>query len=90
MKKRTARTAAELGDELRPEYNAEFFKHLRPNPYAARVQSNVVRLDPDVAQVFDSSESVNRFLRSAIEAVTHRASAKTVRSRTAKRRNRIS
>jgi hypothetical protein len=29
----------------------------------------VVILEPDVARVFDSSESVNRFLRAAIEAV---------------------
>jgi hypothetical protein len=31
-----------------------------------------VVLAPDVAQVFDSSKSVNRLLRSVIEAVPHR------------------
>jgi hypothetical protein len=38
------------------------------------MQSNTVAvvLEPDVAQVFDSSESVNRFLRSVISAVPQR------------------
>jgi hypothetical protein len=33
-----------------------------------------VVLEPDVAQVFDSSQSVNRLLRSVIEAVPPRRS----------------
>jgi hypothetical protein len=47
----------------------------RPNRFAQRLpRGHVVGivLDPDVAVVFDSSETVNRFLRSAIEAMPPR------------------
>jgi len=49
----------------------------QPNRFADRLpQGRVVGvvLDPDVAAIFDSSESVNRFLRSAIEAMPARKS----------------
>jgi hypothetical protein len=85
MKKRNSQNAANLEDELLPEYDAEFFKTLRPNPYVSRVKQSIVLLDPDVARVFDSSDSVNQFLRSAIEAVTHGVSEKTVRTQKTKR-----
>ncbi len=62
-------------DELRPEYDAEFFRSMKPNRFASRpklgrVQSVV--LDPDVAEVFRSSEEVNEFLRSAIATMPPR------------------
>ncbi len=51
-------------DEMRPEY--DFSKGVRAK-YAARFRegSNVVILDPDVAEVFPDSESVNAALRKA-------------------------
>ena len=53
----------------------------KPNPYAARLKDTVaVILDPDVAAVFPTSESVNRLLRSVIAAVPRRA--RTVARRT--------
>jgi hypothetical protein len=60
-------------DELRAEYQFDFRKS-RPNRFAARVGKDAVAvvLEPDAAQVFDSAESVNRLLRSVIEAVPAR------------------
>ena len=49
-------------DEIRPEY--DFSKGMR-GKYAGRLArtARVVVLEPDVAQVFDTSESVNSALR---------------------------
>ena len=56
-------------DELRPHYDFDYSKS-KPNRFAARFSGDtvVVVLDPDVANVFQSAESVNAFLRSAISA----------------------
>jgi hypothetical protein len=66
--KRT-RTSPKAADELRPEYD---FDHAqgRPNRFASRLSGPVVAvvLEPDVAEVFGSSESVNKILRSVISA----------------------
>jgi hypothetical protein len=72
--KRT-RKANKAGDELRPEYRFDYSK-ARPNRFAEALKGKVVAvvLEPDVARVFDSSESVNRFLRSVISAVPERNS----------------
>jgi len=57
------------GDEVRPEYEFDYAKG-RPNRFASRMLGVVaVVLEPDVAQVFGTSESVNRLLRSVISAV---------------------
>jgi hypothetical protein len=60
-------------DGLRAEYQFDFRKS-RPNRFASRMGKDVVAvvLEPDVAQVFDSSKTVNRLLRSVIEAVPTR------------------
>lgn len=66
------------GDELRPEYDFGSMK-ARPNPFASRMQGPVVAvvLEPDVAEVFDSAESVNRMLRSVISAMPQDARRST-------------
>ena len=53
--------------EMRAEYRFDYSK-AKPNPYAERLGRDTVTvvLDPDVAAVFPSSESVNSFLRSVI------------------------
>ncbi len=58
-------------DDLRPEYPPEFFRNMNPNRFAGKElhYKRSVILDADVAEVFDSSESVNTFLRSAIRAM---------------------
>src|SRR5215207_7397110 len=46
----------------------------RPNRFASRMAEDAVAvvLEPDVAQVFDSSATVNRLLRSVIAALPQR------------------
>jgi hypothetical protein len=58
------------GGGLRPHYDFDY-SHAKPNRFAARFGEGavVVVLEPDVANVFHSSEAVNKFLRSAIAAM---------------------
>ncbi len=67
MKKKVERDS----DELRPEYPPEFFRNMEPNRFAGKDlhYKRSVILDADVAEVFDSAESVNTVLRSAIRAM---------------------
>lgn len=59
--------------DMRREYRFDYRK-ARPNRFAARLKDGtvVVVLDPDVASVFRSSESVNALLRSVISALPER------------------
>jgi hypothetical protein len=62
----------ELNDEHEPEMLAEYdFSDGVRGKYAARFArgSHVVVLDPDVAQVFSDSESVNRALRALVNII---------------------
>lgn len=58
---------------MRREYRFDYRK-ARPNWFAARFKDGTVAvvLDPDVASVFRSSESVNTLLRSVISALPER------------------
>jgi hypothetical protein len=72
------KTSAELEDDLRPHYDFDF-KKMKPNRFASRIKRGRVRavvLDPDVAQVFESSEQVNSLLRSVISAMPKRRTRK--------------
>jgi hypothetical protein len=55
---------------MRREYRFDYRK-ARPNRFAPLMKSKTVAvvLDPDVASVFQSSESVNTLLRSVISAL---------------------
>ncbi len=55
---------------MRPEYRFDYSK-ARPNRFAPLMKGTTVAvvLDPDVAAVFQSSESVNSLLRSVIAAL---------------------
>ncbi len=55
---------------MRREYRFDYRK-ARPNRFAALMKGKTVAvvLDPDVASVFRSSESVNALLRSVISAL---------------------
>ncbi len=70
MKKASKKATKVEADEPRPEYRLDYSK-VRPNRFLEHPAPGgmAVLLDPDVAEVFRSSESVNRFLRSAIDAV---------------------
>jgi len=56
-------------DDLRPEYTRADFGELVRGKYVERLkkESNVVVLDPRVAQAFPNSEAVNEALLSLLE-----------------------
>ncbi len=60
-------------DELRPEYAFDY-RTAQPNRFAGRLDRGrcVVVLDPDVARVFTTPESVNAALRALIQVVPPR------------------
>ena len=60
---------AEPADELRPEYNRSDFGELVRGKYPDRTkgESNVVLLQPDIAQAFPNDEAVNKALRYLLE-----------------------
>jgi len=55
---------------MRSEYRFDYSKS-KPNRFASQIKegSVAVLLEPDVASVFDNSESVNQLLRSVIAAL---------------------
>lgn len=57
-------------DELLPEYSFDYSK-ARPNRFALKAEegSLVVILEPDIARVFTTPESVKRVLRALIAAM---------------------
>jgi hypothetical protein len=57
------------GDELRAEFKLDYRK-ARPNRFARHAGKApiIVTLEPDVAKVFSTSESVNHALRTILEA----------------------
>jgi len=57
-------------DEMRPEYDLR--GGVRGKYYKQYLEAtNVVLLDPDVAEIFRDSESVNQALRVLIKAAEH-------------------
>jgi hypothetical protein len=71
MKKaRKANQAAEPDQDMLAEYRFDYSK-ARPNRFAARLKpgSRAFVLDPDVAAVFSTPESVNAVLRALIETM---------------------
>lgn len=69
---------ADNDDEMRDEY--DFSEGVRAK-YAQRYAagSNIVVLDPDVAQVFPDSESVNKALRAIAEIAREQAAKAAVK-----------
>lgn len=71
MKKtRTAKQPPETEPDMLPEYRFDYNK-ARPNRFASQFQrgSRAIVLDPDVAAVFSTPESVNAVLRALIETM---------------------
>lgn len=79
-KKASANKRRAAGSDMRREYRFDYRK-ARPNRFAAGLQGGrtAVVLDPDVASVFGSSESVNRLLRSVIAALPDRVTKRRSR-----------
>lgn len=57
-------------NEMLPEYDFDYQK-ARPNRYAAQIEAGglLVVLDPDIAEVFKTSDAVNQALRALITAM---------------------
>ena len=52
-----------IDDELRPEYDLKSLRVRRLGPERQTFGGSVVRLEPDVVEVFPDAESVNEALR---------------------------
>lgn len=66
---------AEINDELRPEYDLTGLRIRKLGPGRKSFGGSVVRLEPDVAQVFPDAESVNEALRFLIRVTKDNSSA---------------
>jgi hypothetical protein len=60
---------SEMADELRPEYKRSDLGKIERGKYASRIkdETNVVLLEPDIAQAFPNDEAVNKALRYLLE-----------------------
>jgi hypothetical protein len=83
--KKTNRNAT---DELRSEYKRSDFGKLVRGKYAARVaaDTNVVVLEPEVAEVFPNDEAVNAALRGLLDVAATTARLTRRSTEEAKRR----
>ena len=62
----------DLKDDLRPEYHFDYSK-AKPNPYADRaMRRRAIILEKDLAEIFTTSEQVNKALRALVDAVPPR------------------
>ncbi len=71
MGKASARKKSQaVSEDMRREYRFKYQK-AKPNRFASQMGAGTIAvvLDPDVAAVFKSSESVNALLRSVISAL---------------------
>ncbi len=60
---------SKITDELRAEYKRSDFGEIVRGKYANRIkeETNVVLLEPDIAQAFPNDEAVNKALRYLLE-----------------------
>jgi hypothetical protein len=67
-----------LNDDISDELNLDWSKS-KPNSYAKRLKEQrnlLVQLDPDVFNVFDTSDKVNSVLRAIINAIPKKSGKK--------------
>ncbi|MCK6629070.1 MAG: hypothetical protein L6R45_28320 [Anaerolineae bacterium] len=69
-KTQTSKNFKATTEEMLPEYDFDYSK-ARPNRFADRMKEGplVVLVDPDLAEVFTTPESVNNALRALISAM---------------------
>ena len=81
MKKTQASKHRKSSGEMRPEYRLDYSK-AKPNRFATQAgeQRTVVVLDPDIAEVFTTPESVNNILRALIATMPRNQRRKISRS----------
>ncbi|HEV2863589.1 MAG TPA: hypothetical protein VGX48_21430 [Pyrinomonadaceae bacterium] len=78
MKKTQAVKKRDSADDVRREYRFDYGKS-KPNRFAAKATDGrtVVVLDPDIAEVFTTPESVNNVLRALIATMPRNQRRKT-------------
>ena len=66
----TSKTPSMVREDLLPEYDFDYRK-AKPNRFATRQDEGrvLVTLDPDVSEVFQTPDSVNKVLRALIEVM---------------------
>jgi hypothetical protein len=72
-----SRAKGRVTDDLAKEYRFDYSK-ARPNRFAAKAKagSRTVLLDPDIAAIFTTPESVNAVLRALIATMPKKRSAR--------------
>jgi hypothetical protein len=82
MKKKTRSRRSADSDDLRREYRFDY-RRAKPNRFAAQFATGSVAvvLDPDVASVFRTSDSVNALLRSVLAAMPRSVQRSATRRR---------
>jgi hypothetical protein len=82
MKRGSRKTA----DELRPEYRRSDFGSLVRGKYAARVatETNIVVLEPEIAEAFPNAKAVNDALRGLLDVATSNTSLNRTSQKTAR------
>ena len=71
------KTTTKVSEGLHPEYSFDYTK-AKPNRFAGRMADRiVVVLDPDVAEVFSTPDSVNTALRALISATPREKTRRT-------------
>ncbi len=91
MKKaRTTKTRKRAADDMRPEYRFDR-REARPNRFANRPRERVlvVMIDPDVAQVFTTPESVNGVLRAVVEAIPRSTKSKAAKAQRTRKEKKV-
>jgi hypothetical protein len=83
--KKTPEATAKHSDDMRPEYKFDYRK-ARSNRFAKHASEGhvVVLLDPDIAEVFTTPESVKDVLRALIATMPPTAAQKPGKKRRAK------
>nr|WP_200892228.1 hypothetical protein [Aliterella atlantica] len=72
-----------MEDELQPEYDLKSLKVRKLGKNRKSFGSTIVRLEPDVAQMFPSADAVNEALRLLIRVMRDsQASSSTAQNRT--------
>ncbi|KJH73367.1 hypothetical protein [Aliterella atlantica] len=74
---------SKMEDELQPEYDLKSLKVRKLGKNRKSFGSTIVRLEPDVAQMFPSADAVNEALRLLIRVMRDsQASSSTAQNRT--------
>lgn len=87
--KKTSSSKTKAVKDLRAEYHFDY-RRARPNRFADKIDTTavVVVLDPDVAEVFTTPESVNTALRALITAMPQSGKRRAPRKHTASQHRR--